>query len=193
MKIAAEYDDFGPRNNNIHLLEEIREHYPNFKVTMFTVPWDIRFGSQTPITNEEFKPWCEAVKKLDWIEIAVHGLTHVPLEFSELSYDAACKRIVVAEKMFQNRGINYVKIFKAPHWTISPEAKRAAEDLGFKVVEDGYYNWNLKDDMPETNDVIIAHGHVQNVMENGLEETMPKLMRLPTDTEFLKLSEVILK
>lgn len=197
MKIILEFDDFSPRNSNLGLLEDLKDHFKGFKVTLFTVAWDIRWGEPTPITEEKWKPFCEAVKKSeDWMEIAVHGLTHVPSEFKNISYDKAKKRIGVAEKMLINREITYTKIFKAPHWDLSPGAKRALFELGFKTVEDGYFDWNLKDDFPKIllkagkNPVIIAHGHIQNVMGNGLEEVMPKLLALPAkEVEFLFLSE----
>lgn len=203
LKIAIEFDDFSPRNSNLALLEEIKEHYPNFQVTLFTVPWEIRFGQPTPITDAQFRPWVEAVKaNADWIEIALHGLTHkeqspqygVPAEFENIAYDEAWKRITVGEKMFINRDIPLAKIFKAPQWQLSSEGKKAAEVCGFKVVEDGYYHWNLKDDFPFTDkvpEIVIAHGHVQNVCGNGIEESMHRIMQLPTDTQFLKLSQAI--
>lgn len=189
MKIVIDADDFSPRNSGLGLLEELKEHYKNFKITLFTVPWDIRWGDPTPITDEKYRPFVNAIKKSEkWMEIALHGLTHYPLEFEKISYKEASNRIKVAEKMLQNQGVKYVKIFKAPNWEITKEGERAAKDLGFRVVKDGYYNWNLKDNMP-LGDYLIAHGHIQNVMGNGLEEAMPKLMRLPTSTEFLFLSE----
>ena len=69
------------------------------------------------------------------------GLSHAPLEFAELSYDAAIKRLVIGMKMFENVGIkNFAKIFKAPQWEISAEAEKAATDMGFVVMHDNYYN-----------------------------------------------------
>lgn len=195
-KIALEYDDFGPKNSQLDLLEELKEHYPGFKVTLFTVPLDIRYGKPAPITEPEFAPWCKAVKQNeDWIEIALHGLTHLPMEFAEINEDAATKRIIVGEKMFENRGLTLAKIFKAPHWALSKDGKRAAEARGYKVCEDHYYHWNLADDFPEelarSGKVIIAHGHVQDVMGNGMAETFDKVMALPPDTQFFKLSEIL--
>ncbi len=194
MQIVLEIDDFSPRNSNLGLLEDLHEHYPNFKVSLFTVPWEIRFGEPTPITQEKFKPFCDAlIKSKDWIEVCLHGLTHNKGEFEDISYDEAKKRVMVAEKMLINRGIPYAKVFKAPHWQLSEQGKKAVQDMGFSVVEDGYYNWNLKDDFPEDkkDEVIIGHGHVQLACQNGLEEVFPKLLRLPIDTEFLFLSEYL--
>lgn len=194
MTVAFEFDDFNPRNSNFGVLENIKDHYPEFKVTMFTTPWDITTGQHLAITERDFGPWVNAVKKAsDWLEIAVHGLTHLPMEFSELNYKAAKERIMVAENMFQNCGIKYTKIFKAPYWALSKEGKQAAEDLGFHVVEDGYFNWNLAEPMPESPEgIVIAHGHVQNTMGNGILESLGRIMKMPTDTKFKFLSEVIL-
>lgn len=208
-KVALEYDDFGPRNSNLSILEEIKEHYPNFKVTLFTVPWEIRFGQLTqgvigtPITDAGCAPWVDAVKQNeDWMELALHGLTHklgdprqgIPGEM-EIPYEDAKKIAMVAEKMFENRGLKLAKVFKAPQWLLSEEAKQAFMDRGYKVCEDHYYNWNLADEFPkeaaERGDLIIGHGHVQDEMGNGMAETLHKILKLPVDTQFFKLSEIL--
>lgn len=196
LRIAVEYDDFSPYNTQFSSLEKMREHYPQFKVTMFTVPWETRFGQQTAITLPEYAAFVKACKESeDWLELALHGLTHAPMEFAEVSQEEAFKRVMIGKKMFDNRGLKLVPIFKAPFWALSKEGKLGVESAGFKVVEDKYYNWNLADDFPQEaadrGDVIIAHGHVQDVCENGLAETLPKLMKLPPDTQFLTLSEVL--
>lgn len=196
MKMALEFDDFSPKNTNFGLLEELVEHYPKIKITMFTVAWEIRWGDQTAITLPQYKPFCDAVKKAvdqGWLEIAVHGLTHHPAEFAEISHDEARKRVIIAEKMFANRGIPITKIFKAPFWQLSKRGEQAITELGYYVAKDGYYNWNLRDDMPTDQEVILAHGHVQNTTGNGLEEIFPKLLKIPTDTEFMFLSEWVQK
>lgn len=208
-KVALEYDDFGPRNSMLSTLEEIKEHYPNFKVTLFTVPWEIRFGELTqgvlgtPITDQGCKAWVDAIKEnADWCEYALHGMTHklgdprqgIPGEM-EIPYDSATKLLIVAEKMFENRGIPLAKVFKAPQWLISEEAKQAVLDRGYKLCEDHYYNWNLADEFPleaaERGDLIIGHGHVQDEMGNGMAETLHKILKLPVDTQFYKLSEIL--
>jgi len=193
MRICIEMDDFSPRNSGLGLLEDLKDHYKGFKVTLFTVPWEIRWGEPTPITDAKFRPFCNAIKKAEnWMEIAIHGLTHFPMEFAHIGYDEAKKRIMIAEKMLINRGIKYAKIFKAPHWKLSPGGKKAALELGFKIVEDGYYNWNLKDERPTKEKILIAHGHIQNdACGNGIEMVMPKLLQLPAKTKFIWLSEYL--
>lgn len=192
MKAVLEFDDFSPKNTNFGILEDLHEHFPHIKISLFAVAWDIRWGERTPITLEKYEPFCNACRKsADWLEICIHGLTHTDREFEKLSYDEAKKRIVMAEKMFINRRIPYAKVFKAPQWLLSPEAKRAAEDLGFVVVEDGYYNWNMKDPMPKDKDTVVGHGHIQIVCDNGLEQVWQKIQALPSDTEFQFVSEYV--
>jgi hypothetical protein len=205
MKLALDFDDFSPLNSNFGILESLKEHYPGFKVSMFTVAWNTQGVSEsTPITEAKFKPWVDAVNESDWIEILIHGLLHSPLEYWKLTYIDAKKRTIVASKMFENRNIKFEKIFKAPQWQISSDAEQAVTDLGFLVMHDGYYDWNLNSDQVRCPDgtmkqyleipkdqLVIGHGHVQDVCGNGLAQALPMLMKLPTDTEFIFLSEAL--
>jgi hypothetical protein len=197
MYIALEADDFGPLNHRFDVLEKLRDRYPNFKITMFTIPWDIRYNTEkggTPIVKEEYSAWRNVVKhaiKDGWLEIAVHGFTHVPNEFGGIDARMADAKIQFAEKMFDDSGIKFTKIFKAPHWQLSQEGKEAIEKRGYKVVEDGYYNWNWKDEFPVELDDVIGHGHVQNVCDNGLEEALIRLVQIPNEYEFKFLSEAL--
>lgn len=198
MTISVDFDDFSPLNHRFDMLAKLRERYKDFKVTMFTIPWEIRLnpdGKGTPITDEKYMMWCHAVKKGvedGWLEVAIHGLTHKPLEFSQLSYQKAKDRVTVSMKMFENTQIPYVKMFKAPNWAISDGAKLAMKDLDIKVIEDGYYNWNLKDDMPD-GEKLIAHGHVQDEPStmNGIEQSYMRLSKVPPDAKWIFLSEAL--
>lgn len=197
MRLALDFDDFSPLNSRLDLIDQIRQRYPKFKVTMFTIPWDIRFSIDTkgtPITEERFRWWVDVVKngiKEGWLEIMLHGLTHAPHEFEKLTYTEARNRILVGRKMFENVGIECKPYFKAPQWLISEGGKKAVKDSNMTLVEDHYYNWNLKDHMPE-GDNLIAHGHVQDELstQNGMEQSLFKLFEVPEDAEWVFLSEV---
>jgi hypothetical protein len=204
MKVVLEWDDFSPINHQFTYLEKLREHYPNIKFSMFAIPWEIRFGGNGghPITEDRYTPWVDAVKQCsDWIELELHGFTHAPMEFAEISEDGAYKRITVGEKMFANRGLKLNKIFKAPFWALSKEGRAAITKMGYVIVDDGYYNWNLSDPCPFTpeqilNDegLIIGHGHMTNDgCNNSIDDVavLSRIMKLPPDTEFIFLSETI--
>jgi hypothetical protein len=195
--IALEADDYNPKNHRFDVLEKLKSRYGGFKITMFTVAWDIRYNSDKgglPIPREEFKSWVNAVRHAiddGWLEIAIHGLTHAPHEFLDLEPKLAAAKVGFAQKMLEDAKIPYVKIFKAPYWELRKDSKRAIEKLGFKVVEDGYYNWNIKDTFPVEKDLVIGHGHVQDEMGNGLSESLIRLMEIPDDYEWKFISEVI--
>lgn len=195
--IALEFDDFSPLNHRFDVLEKLKLRYPNLKVTMFTVCWDLRYQLEKgglPISKEDFIPWVNAVKhavKEGWLEIAIHGLTHVPHEFLELEPKLAVSKVKFAEKFLKQTKIPYVKIFKAPYWELRDDAKEEIKKAGFSVVEDGYYNWNIKDSFPVELDQVIGHGHVQDTMGNGIEEALINLMQIPEDYEWKFISEVV--
>lgn len=165
---------------------------------MFTIPWDIRFSPQTkgaPITDKQYEPWVSTIRKAiedGWMEIMIHGLTHAPREFEKLTYQEAKNRILVAQKMFINVKIPYQYYFKAPQWLISNDARKAIIDMGFKIVDDHYYNWNIKDEMPK-GDNLIAHGHIQDepYTMNGIDQSFIRLCKIPADAEWKFLSEIL--
>lgn len=195
--IALEADDFNPKNHRFDILEKLRDRFPNFKITVFTVAWDIRYDTETgglPVSREEFKSWVNIVRHAideGWLEVAVHGLTHAPHEFYDLKPDLAVAKVKFAQKMLEDAKIPYVKIFKAPFWELKENGKKAIEKEGFRVVEDGYYNWNIKDEFPVELDKVIGHGHIQDVVGNGLSESLIRLMQIPDDYEWKFISEVL--
>lgn len=210
LQVAIEYDDASPKHpigpRMFELLQKFRDHYPGYKVTLFTVPWEIRFGKPLNLLQDDAKNWVAAAKEASdqgWMFFALHGLTHIgpneqspytPPEFSELDYETAKKRIQAGKDIFEKAALPLLPIFKAPHWAVSQEAKQAAEDVGFTVVEDKYYHWNLRDPLPKTaKGTIIAHGHVQDGdgCFNGIDETKDHIFQLPTDTVFLNLQEAL--
>jgi hypothetical protein len=197
--ITLEADDFGPLNHRLDVIRKLRDRYKDFKITMFTIPWDIRFNTEmggTPISKPEYSEWVNIVRhgvEDGWLEIAVHGLTHAPREFEGMEARLAVAKVKFAEKFFEDTKIPFVKIFKAPQWLISDEAKNAIETMGYLVVEDGYYNWNYKDDFPVELDNIIGHGHIQDGdgCNNGLSESLIRLVQVPNEYEWKFLSEVL--
>lgn len=198
MKISYDVDDMGPCNHRLDLFQLLRERYPKLKVTMFTIPWDIRFSPHTKgaqITDKQYAPWVATIRKAiedGWMEVMIHGLTHGPREFEHLTYQEAKNRLLVAQKMFINVKIPYQYYFKAPQWLISTDARKAITDMGFKVVDDHYYNWNIRDEMPK-GDTLIAHGHINDGMgcDNGIDESFIRLCKIPHDAEWCFLSEMI--
>jgi len=197
---SLDFHDYSPLNSNLGLLEDIHDHYPNCKITLFTVPWEIRWGEQTLITLPKYKPFVEATKKAvkqGWIEIGIHGLTHAPGEFlinkrDDLSdYQYFKYRLMAAQRIFERVKLPYVKLFVAPFWQLHPQAKKAVESLGFRVVEEKDSNWNIKDHYPKNKKIVKGHGHIQATCGNGLEESLPRILEIPVNAEWKFLSEIL--
>ena len=196
--VSMDFDDFSPLNHRFDLIAMIQNRYPDFKVTMFTIPWDIRISTSkkgTPITEPEYRPWVNAVKQAvdaGWMEVAIHGLTHAPEEYAQLTYTQAKNRLLVATKMFDNVGIKTNGMFKAPQWLISEGAKQAVKDMGLTLMEDGYYTWNLKDDKPKKQK-LIAHGHIQDERStnNGMEQSLVRIFQIPKNARWCHVREMI--
>lgn len=203
-RIAIELDDASSSQPAMlpayERLAEIRQHFPDFKVTLFLVPWEIRFGKTVPIAHTSEKNWADAflsAQQDGWMKFALHGLTHMPHEFGEITYETALKKVKAGKEVCERIGLDLLPIFKAPNWSLSAEGKKAVEELGFQVVEDRYYQWNLRDPLPKETEfgdkIIIAHGHIQDGdgCFNGVCETSQKLLSLPTDTTFHFLNEAL--
>jgi hypothetical protein len=185
MKVCIELDDFGKDNHRLDLLMKLKEHFPNFKVTMFAIP------AQCP------DDW--VAKLPDWIELAFHGDTHAYRECEKWTHQEAFS----FHFKYANKP-RFVNIFRPPYWLLSDQAHEYLNMYFFlclhpddKRANNYTYNWNLKDDYVDASfansdaDVLCGHGHVQNVCGNGLEESFNRIMQLPKDTDFYFVSEVI--
>ena len=159
-------DDFGEANTRLDWLWILKNEFPNFKVNLFTIP------------SASSLNFLEYIKTLDWIQICVHGAQHLNNE--EVSESSL--------KEFNKFG--YAKVYRAPFWQLSDEMYNRLKKLDYKIMinpsdfrEGIKYNWNIKDSPPEL-PILYGHGHVQDVCENGLMESLENIMKLPKDTEF---------
>lgn len=127
--------------NGINFLFYWKAKFPKFKITLFTIPNK---------TSREMISLLE--KHKDWIELAVHGFNHSSnFECYDWDYD----KTIDLMSLPLARG--YVKNFKAPGWTITPDlcgypagenqliyndkqaVYKALNDLDF-IVTDRHYN-----------------------------------------------------
>lgn len=109
-KIAiVEADDFQDlySRNGLNILFYWKAKYPNFKITLFTIP---------DRTSKEFFDLVN--KHSDWIEFAMHGWNHESnyecWSWNDYMIEAYIKRV---ENKFGYPG--FKKIFKAPGWQIT--------------------------------------------------------------------------
>jgi len=140
------------------------DEFPKLKITLFVTPnWIDKPNDPLPVkfikkifglkyTNEwkdepfrldKHVEWCEwlneFVKKGN-IEVAIHGLYHHrdsdphSAEFMSLPYIESKRRLILAEKIFENCGLKYVKGFRPPGWGISDGLFRALKELNYLYI-----------------------------------------------------------
>lgn len=185
--------------NGLNFLFYWKAKYPKFKITLFTIPSKTSREMVSLLKRNE-----------DWIELAVHGFTHSSnFECYDWDYEKT------KDLMYNLASRGYVKNFKAPGWTITPDlcgyparedqliskdkqaVYKALHDLGF-VVTDRHYNRERRveggkyicvDCNPD-----IVHMHTwdmpQGADPNGYRQ-VEELQGVPWnyDTQFYFLSE----
>lgn len=208
-KLALDFDDLCYSCHNLEIFQKLKEHYPELKVTLFTIPMDIGYLRGKPWSEfmRESKVWRDTINKLDWVELGVHGLAHMQNEFM-CEVSEAIQKLQAGEKVMQEMGMKYKKIFKAPFWQMTDEVARAIEKRGYVIAIDRnksipkglkkyyQYNWSIEEPFPKTLKVIKGHGHIARFFgsstpnTNGLDGCFTKLMKIP-DVEFKFVSEII--
>ena len=208
MKLALEFDDFNPKTevNCIDKIDTLVQRYPNIKLTFFTPA----LYERVPLFGN--REWCSRVLhhiENNNVRLAVHGLYHTVEEFKQKSKNDALLSIVIAESVFKVAKLPYVKLFRGPHWGINENTYEALIELEYKAVfthtdyshlipkypqiKSVLYNWNLKDvDCTEKN-LIIGHGHTQNVCNNGIDESYERICNFidKNNPEFAFADEII--
>lgn len=189
-KVVLDLDDFSVTSPNFEYILKLKEHYPNLKITLFTIPLD-KFILSGKIKMDTYMRWAEMIHAYsDWLEIAVHGFTHdkpemvVPYKQAKDTLKAA-ERMFSKIKFFEKRrfwgnkwkkyypNIPYKKIFKAAGWMMSDDAYKAARDMGYVVgvdrnqptpqidgLETYKFNWSIDEPFPKEYPIMKAHGHM---------------------------------
>lgn len=201
MKIVLSIDDFSVVNNRLDLLLKLKEIYPGFKVSLFTVPIDVKTDWGTYQIVDDLLQ--EVKKHLNWIQIIPHGLTHNGREMKHMSYEDMKKTIPLIEAAFKNDGLPFEKGFKAPHWSVSDGVVKALEEAGWWLAVDPrqpqmpltkkFYRYTQSiDQVLDLNaDVLKLHSHIFGT-KNDLGKCFDNLLKIPKEatwhfaTEFLE-------
>jgi len=164
-----DFDDYCDNTVScLYILEEIKNKYPDFKCTLFTIP------SRCNMTT------IDRAKSLgDWIALAPHGYFHTKGECLGWTAEETVDKIRLAAAA----GID-APIFKAPAWLLDAEVYEACKQLDYVVashkdfripfsnrlvagpVKEYVYNApNLR--LKWTRSI---HGHVSNVSGNWIKD-----------------------
>jgi len=202
-----DFDDLEFAKPGLEELIKLKEHYPKLKVTCFMtpIPEVILKEAHTP---KEYQDWANELKKLDWIEICPHGITHQGPEMLMMEENGkmalvdkktAKSYLEAVEHTFKQLGLKYKKIWKSPHWQTSPGAYKVLWKRGYKVAcdpneahpDDAYlYDWSIDTPIP-LRPVVKGHGHLTPNNSNYIRRCIRNLVKIPTDAEFLWVSEAI--
>ena len=200
-------DDAGFLLPGLDTLQKLKELYPNFKFTIFTVPMPKQLLIKENIkhfSEKGYKKWAEILNSWDWLEVAIHGLFHIQGE-STRDYKYTMEQIDACENVFNRHvGLTYVKIFKAPYWQYSWWALEALRDRGYTIALDRnhplevpegcktyYYNWSYEEKLPDK-ELVKGHGHMYKGKHlNDIETTFENISnQIPQDASFKFISEL---
>lgn len=193
LTVSLDFDDFSPLNNRMDLLLRLKEHYPDLKVTMFTILFDAE-REINPMIRIQKDSNLEIIKQnLDWIETVPHGLTHMDREFENCDAKTMRTYLENIEDEFKKIGLNITKGFKAPFWLWNKDVVKELDRKGWWGAVDRnqpdmlrtkrYYEYTHSIDEPFwlSNDrVVNLHGHISLPSKNNLEDNLLNLMKIPT-------------
>src|SRR3990167_634969 len=185
MKISLDLHDFSVENNQMELLLELKQAIPNFKVSLFTVPIDIKFKRKDRSKGLKF-----IKDNLDWIQLIPHGLFHNSAEARKWGHKDFLENILPAiESAFETDGLPYEKGFCPPHWKWTPGVVKGLDEKGWWgtvhpnetiIYPKRYYQFNFPiNKIDYTANLLKLHGHINHTSPDRLEVCMDKLLRLP--------------
>ncbi len=194
--VVLDLDDFSVICNRMDLLTMLREHYEDFKISLFTIPHDFR-AEQTLLRVERDKMLRHIKENLDWMQIIPHGLVHLPREFENCDKETMELSLQAIEGQFAIDGLPFVKGFKAPYWLWNKEVVEVLnKHKWFGAVDRNqpdmlkthqYYVYDFSIDEPfweSDKEVLKLHGHMTKPSDNDLESCLLNLFKLPLDTKF---------
>ena len=204
--IALDIHDFSILRSRLDILLLLKDHYPQMKVSLFTIPYDYAYElTDLRTMKESFLESINANK--DWMEFVPHGLTHIPREFEKADKETMktyLKNVVgemVKSGLPEDR---IVKGFCAPQWLWNQDVIDSLDENGWWGAVDRnqpmmlapkkFYVYTHSIDEPywfSNQEVIKLHGHMSYPDTNNIEDCMMKLLKLPTDAEWKFASELV--
>jgi hypothetical protein len=204
IKVSLDLHDWSVLNNRLDLLIKLKEHYPDFKVSLFTIPYDVNFEKQVEARILRKDTLKQIKKNLDWMEIIPHGLTHMDNEFEKCDYSTFNLSVEAMDEVFKKDGLPYAKGFCAPFWLWNKDVVQALDDLDWwgaidrdqpemlKTKKTYTYTHSLDEPFWKSNSQILnLHGHVDGRSKNDLEFNFVQLFKLPSNVEWHFASDFV--
>jgi len=188
--VVLSLDDFSVVNNRMDLLLKLKEYFPDFKVSLFTVPYDVESDWGPYLIKDES---LELIKQnLDWIQLIPHGLFH--LNRNEMIAFGNINAIFDSiELVFNSLGLPFEKGFKSPHYSWNEEVVKKLDSMGWfgainpfksKLKTKKFYrHTHTIDNIDYSKDFLKLSGHVYGCKDD-LGKNMDNLLKLPKNTNF---------
>jgi len=179
-KIIFNIDDFCDNEWGImEYLNTLKNRYPDFRVTLFTVPFKI--------STENLL----IAKETGWIELAVHGFNHIPDEMLILGKEEILEGFSKVDFSIFTKG------FRAPYWLLNEQVIECCNKFGLWVAlhhQKNESSWRT----------LCEHGYYYPKAQNGfkcwyghtydIREKLSELLEIwPEDQKFGFVSEAIQK
>jgi hypothetical protein len=202
MKVCLGLHDFSVYNTELDLLLRLKSHFPNFKVSLFTIPIDIR--RQRVMRGFDREKELKRIKQcLDWIQIIPHGRTHNSGEATRWEYTHFREEVIPSiKRAFDKDGLPFIKGFAAPHWRWNNDVVCGLNDEGWwgsispvrKMLSTKrfyQYSYAINEPFyPSTENVLKLHGHITST-RNALGICLDNLLKLPLETEWHFVTDFI--
>ncbi len=183
--VVFDVDDLCDQYDCLPELDRLKEKYPDFKCTLFTIP---------DKTSKDLLKQCQ---QRPWIELAWHGVKHEPNEELKSIDGPHLFRALHVYKSSE-AGSFYADGFRPPGWYIQPHHIEALNNLGMWVAihkrdekrlgplcRHGYYICN--------DDRNYWHGHSHSTCGNGIQDRLEELLKKwPVDQKFGFVSDAVL-
>lgn len=204
MKVVCELDDFSILRSRMDLLLELKSHFPKFKVSLFTIPFDYEYemGTMRTLRPQRLK---EIHTNMGWMEFIPHGAMHLPREFEHADRAFMDTFIENIEKEFAKDGLPMVKGFKPPYWLWNQDVVDSLDAHGWwgavnrdepnPIVPKRFYKYTHSIHEPGfwhvRQEVLKLHGHMTAPSANNLEDCIVNLLKLPADVDWCFASEFV--
>jgi len=202
--VALDLHDFSVLRSRMDLLLKLKEHFPGFKVSLFTIPFDYEF-ELTTLKLQRPALLTQIQANLSWMEIIPHGITHTFGEFETADKQTMRMYLDSIEGELGKDGFTKVEHgFCAPNWLWSQAVVDVLNEKGWWGAVDRnqpqmltpkrFYRYSHSLEEPfwlSTSDTLKLHGHMTAPSLNNLEDCFLNLFRLPPDTSFVFASELV--
>lgn len=204
--VTLDLDDFSVLRSRMDLLCELRERLPGFKVSLFTIPFDVDYEmSELRLYRDDSLK--RIIENKDWMEFIPHGAIHAPREFEKADEETMREYLKGVFDEMKRGGLpedRFVKGFKAPFWLWNEQVVKVLDEEGWFGATDRnqldmirpkrnfVYTHSIDEKFWESDqETIHLHGHMTLPSANNLPDCMLNLIKLPRDVNWKFVSEFV--